>query len=200
VQQLHRDLEEQMDAVRFHASHDNLTGLLNREAMLRQLFQETDRVQRMRTPLTLMLIDLDRLSSVNSDYGYATGDEVLKELAHRLKRYLRSYDILGRCGGDEFLIGLPGCLAEQAANMAERLKQTVLEKPYHIHRDILSLTASIGIATSRGRSPLVVLREAERALGDAKLAGRNCVRCFGQQLETSAPIESLSEPKLLRMP
>ena len=200
VQQLYRDLEEQMDAVRFHASHDNLTGLLNREAMLRQLFQETDRVQRMRTPLTLMLIDLDRLSTVNSDYGYATGDEVLKELAHRLKRYLRSYDILGRCGGDEFLIGLPGCMADQAANMAERLKQTVLEKPYHIHRDILNLTASIGIATSRGRSPLVVLREAERALGDAKLAGRNCVRCFGQQTETSAPIESLAEPKLLRMP
>jgi diguanylate cyclase (GGDEF)-like protein len=168
--------------------------------MLRQLFQETDRVQRMRTPLTMMLIDLDKFSRINGTYGYATGDGVLKEFAHRLKRYLRSYDILGRCGGDQFLVGLPGCLAEQAAMMAERLKESVLEKPYHIDRDILQMTASIGISTSRGRSPLVVLREAERALGDAKLAGRNCIRCYGQQTEASLPIESVAEPKLLRMP
>jgi two-component system, cell cycle response regulator len=200
VQQLHRDLEEQMEAVRFHASHDNLTGVLNREAMLRQLFQETDRVQRMRTPLTLMLVDLDKFSRVNSTYGYATGDGVLKEFAHRLKRYLRSYDIVGRCGGDQFLVGLPGCLAEQAALMAERLNQTVLDKPYHIDRDLLRITASIGIATSRGRSPLVVLREAERAMGDAKLAGRDCIRCFGQQADAAAQIETQKERKLLRMP
>jgi two-component system, cell cycle response regulator len=200
VQQLYRDLDEQMEAVRFHSSHDNLTTLLNRETMLRQLFQETDRVQRMRTPLTLMLIDLDKFSRINATYGYATGDGVLKEFAHRLKRYLRSYDVLGRCGGDQFLIGLPGCLAEQAALMAERLQQSVLEKPYHIERDIVHLTASIGIATSRGRSPLVVLREAERALGDAKLAGRNCVRCYAQQAGTALALETPSEPKLLRMP
>jgi two-component system cell cycle response regulator len=200
VQQLYRDLEEQMEAVRFHASHDSLTGLLNRETMLRQLFQETDRVQRMRTPLTLMLIDLDKFSRINATYGYATGDGILKEFAHRLKRYLRSYDIVGRCGGDQFLIGLPGCLAEQAALMAERLKKSVCEKPYHVDRDIMNITASIGIATSRGRSPLVVLREAERALGDAKLAGRDCIRNFGRQTEASTPIESAKERRLLRMP
>lgn len=197
VQQLYRDLGERMEAVRFHASHDSLTNLLNREAMMRQLFQETDRVQRMRTPLTLMLVDLDRFSAINSEYGYSAGDGVLKEVAHRLKRYLRSYDILGRCAGDQFLIGLPGCLAEQAALMAERLKQSVLEKPYHIDRDILRVTVSIGIATSRGRSPLIVLREAERALGDAKLAGRNCIRCYGRP---EATIEAPEERKLLRMP
>lgn len=205
VQQLHRELQEQIDAVRFHASHDSLTGLLNREAMMRQLFQETDRVQRMRTPLTFMLLDLDKFSDVNLECDYATGDAVLKEFGLRLKRYLRSYDILGRCGEDEFLIGLPGCVAEQAASMAERLKRSVLEKPYHIHRDMLNITASIGIATSRGRSPLVVLREAERALGDAKLAGRNCIRCFGQHMEMPAPsldpaVDGPSEPRLMRLP
>jgi two-component system cell cycle response regulator len=86
---------------------------------------------------------------------------------------------------------LPGCVAEQAAGMAERLKRSVLEKPYHIHRDMLSVTASIGIATSRGRSPLVVLREAERALGDA------------MEIATSSQHPSLdepSEPSLLRLP
>jgi diguanylate cyclase (GGDEF)-like protein len=186
VQHLYQELQDQMEAVRFHASHDSLTGLLNREAMMRLVFQETDRVQRMRTPFTLMLIDLDKFSEVNLEFGYDTGDAVLREFAQRLRRYLRSYDILGRCGEDEFLIGLPGCLADQAAIMAERLQNSVLEKPYHIHRDRLSVTASIGLATSRGRSPLVVLREAERALGNAKLAGRNCVRSFGQAIASSA--------------
>ncbi|QNI33112.1 diguanylate cyclase [Alloacidobacterium dinghuense] len=190
VQHLYHELQEQMQAVRFHASHDSLTGLLNREAMMRLLFQETDRVQRMRTPLTLMLIDLDKFSDVNIEFGYGTGDVILREFSQRLRRYLRSYDILGRCGEDEFLVGLPGCLAEQAATMADRLQTTVLEKPYHIHRDVLSVTASIGIATSRGRSPLIVLREAERALGNAKLAGRNCIRCYGQPAE---PIQVITD-------
>jgi len=190
VQHLYQELQEQMEAVRFHASHDSLTGLLNREAMMRLLFQETDRVQRMRTPLTLMLIDLDRFSEINIEFGYGTGDAVLREFAHRLRRYLRSYDILGRCGEDEFLVGLPGCMADQAIIMAERLQNTVLEKPYHIHRDVLSVTSSIGLATSRGRSPLIVLREAERALGNAKLAGRNCVRSFGEPIEPTPLVPS----------
>lgn len=189
VQHLYHELQEQMDAVRFHASHDSLTGLLNREAMMRLLFQETDRVQRMRTPLTLMLIDLDKFSEINIEFGYGTGDAVLREFAQRLRRYLRSYDILGRCGEDEFLVGLPGCMADQAVIMAERLQNTVLEKPYHIHRDVLQVTASIGLGTSRGRSPLIVLREAERALGNAKLAGRNCVRTYGQPPEPPILLE-----------
>src|SRR5271170_2497804 len=183
VQHLYHELQEQMEAVRFHASHDSLTGLLNREAMMRLLFQETDRVQRMRTPLTLMLIDLDKFSEVNIEFGYGTGDAVLREFTQRLRRYLRSYDVLGRCGEDEFLVGLPGCMIDHAILMAERLQNSVLEKPYHIHRDVLNVTASIGLATSRGRSPLIVLREAEKALGNAKLAGRNCVRAYGQQSE-----------------
>src|SRR5580698_1209840 len=196
---LYRELQEQMDAVRFLASHDNLTGLLNRESMMRLLFQETDRSQRLRSPLTLMLIDLDKFSEINIECGYGTGDVVLREFAQRLKRYLRSYDILGRCGEDEFLIGLPGCVAEQAAAMAERLQKTVLVKPYHIHRDILSVTASIGIATSRGRSPLIVLREAERSLGNAKLAGRDCIRCFIQPVQAMQPATEES-PEILRLP
>jgi two-component system, cell cycle response regulator len=188
VQHLYRELKEQMEAVRFHASHDSLTGLLNREAVMRLLFQETDRVQRMRTPLTLMLIDLDKFSEINIEFGYGTGDAVLREFAQRLRRYLRSYDIIGRYGEDEFLLGLPGCMVEQATMMAERLQTTVLEKPYHIHRDVLNVTASIGLATSRGRSPLIVLREAERALGNAKLAGRNCVRAMENSSASPAPL------------
>lgn len=176
VQTLRSDLEEQANAVRFHASHDSLTGLWNRESLLNQLFSETDRVQRMRTPLTLLLLDLDRFGTVNFEYGYETGDKILQELANRFRRFLRSYDLIGRCGEDEFLIALPGCTAEQARSMAARLKQTVLQKPFAAGRDMLTLTASMGIAQSKGRSPLVVLREVERALQDAKASGRNAVR------------------------
>jgi two-component system cell cycle response regulator len=176
VQALAAQLDEQTRAVRFHASHDSLTGLWNRESLLNLLFPETDRVQRMRTPLSLVLLDLDRFSSINAEFGYETGDKILQELANRFRRFLRSYDLVGRCGEDEFLIALPGCTSEQAAAMALRLKQMVLQKPFSAGRDIITLTASMGIAQSKGRSPLVVLREAERALHDAKASGRNAIR------------------------
>lgn len=176
VQALRNDLEEQIKAVRFHASHDSLTGLWNRESLLSLLFPETDRVQRMRTPLTLLLLDLDRFGNVNFEYGYETGDKILQELANRFRRFLRSYDLIGRCGEDEFLIALPGCTADQAQMMAVRLKETVLQKPFMAGRDMITLTASMGIAQSKGRSPLVVLREVERALQDAKACGRNAIR------------------------
>src|SRR5277367_2145069 len=175
VQTLMAQLDEQTQAVRFHASHDSLTGLWNRESLLNMLFPETDRVQRMRTSLTLLLLDLDHFSDINAKYGYETGDKILQELANRFRRFLRSYDLIGRCGEDEFLIALPGCNSEQALSMALRLKKTILQKPFAAGRDMLTLTASMGIAQSRGRSPLVVLREAERALSDAKHSGRNAV-------------------------
>jgi two-component system, cell cycle response regulator len=176
VQVLMGQLEEQAKAVRFHASHDSLTGLWNRESLLNLLFPETDRVQRMRTPLALLLVDLDHFSGVNRDYGYEAGDKILQDLANRFRRFLRSYDLIGRCGEDEFLIALPGCTSDQALAMAARLKQTVLHKPFSAGCDMLTLTASMGIAQSKGRSPLVVLREVERALQVAKASGRNTIR------------------------
>ena len=176
VQGLAAQLDRQTKAVRFHASHDSLTGLWNRESLLNLLFPETDRVQRMRTPLTLLLLDLDHFSRVNTEFGYEAGDKILQELANRFRRFLRSYDLIGRCGEDEFLIALPGCTSDHAAMMALRLKQTVLQRPFPAGKDMMMLTASIGIAQSKGRSPLVVLREAERAVRDAKASGRNAIR------------------------
>lgn len=184
-QHLASQLEAQIDAATFNASHDSLTGMWNREALLTLLFPETDRVQRLGTPLSLILLDLDRFSGVNLDYGYSTGDKILRELAARFRRFLRSYDLIGRYGEDEFLIALPGCTIEQALFMAQRLRKSVLGRPFSAGADMLGLTASMGIAQSRGRSPLVVLREAERALADAKLAGRNRVcRYFPSTSET----------------
>ena len=169
-------LHKQSAELRYHATHDPLTGLWNREALLSLIFQETDRVQRMKTPLSLMLLDLDNFSRINHDYGYAIGDRILIEIAARFRRQLRSYDLIGRCGEDELLLALPGCTLENAIHLGDRIRESILGKPFPTDGEATTLTASIGVAASRGRSPLVVLREAERALAEAKLSGKDCVR------------------------
>ena len=171
-------IQRQAAELRYQATHDGLTGLWNREALMSLIFQETDRVQRMKTDLCLMLLDLDDFSSVNHSYGYEAGDRVLSGLAARFRRHLRSYDLIGRCGEDEFLLALPGCSREDALALAERMQQVILGRPFAVGTEATTLQGSVGIAISRGRSPVVVLREAERALAEAKLAGRNCARCY----------------------
>jgi two-component system, cell cycle response regulator len=183
VQMLAAQLDLQTRAANFHAQHDNLTGLWNREALLRMLFAETDRVQRLKTPLALVLLDLDHFGRLNETYGYEAGDGILKELARRFRRYLRTYDLIGRCGDDEFLIALPGCTSEQAVALARRVKRGILGRPFPARPgespdELVGITASTGISHSLGRTPLVVLHEAERALHLAKNSGRNCERQF----------------------
>ncbi len=174
VQMLHARLRHSVDAARFHASHDPLTGLWNREAMLRLLFQETDRVQRMRTPLALILLDVDDFSALNAEHGYPAGDRVLQQLAVRFRRYLRSYDLIGRTGEDSFLVALPGCTLAEAMLQAERLRKAVTHRPFEVPGTSVYINASFGVAQSLGRSPLVVLREAERALVQSKLLAHQC--------------------------
>jgi diguanylate cyclase (GGDEF)-like protein len=181
-------VQKQSSELRYHVTHDGLTGLWNREALISLIFQETDRVQRMKTPLSLMLFDLDDFSRVNQEYGYETGDRLLIELANRFRRHQRSYDLIGRCGEDEFLLALPGCDLKSATQLADRIRASILARPFALDRDATTLTASFGLAISRGRSPLVVLREAERALAEAKLAGKNCVRCDGLGAPLSGPL------------
>lgn len=183
-------LEKQSSELRYHATHDPLTGLWNREALLSLIFQETDRVQRMRTPLSLMLLDLDGFSRMNHAYGYETGDRILVELASRFRRQLRSYDLIGRCGEDEFLFALPGCTLENAVMLADRIRQTILARPFVTDGEDEAITASIGVAASRGRSPLVVLREAERALAEAKLSGKDCVRGEAPESWLTQPVSA----------
>jgi two-component system, cell cycle response regulator len=172
------EMTEAIDAARFHASHDHLTGLLNRESLLNRLFQETDRTQRLGSQLSFLLLDLDHFSRVNREFGYDGGDRVLRQLASRFRRFLRSYDLAGRCGGDQFLVAMPGCTQEDARGMATRLRDCVAERPFDILQTTVTMTVSIGVAESGGRSPLAVLREAEDALSRAKLAGGGCVRWF----------------------
>ncbi|MGB6131016.1 MAG: diguanylate cyclase [Acidobacteriaceae bacterium] len=192
---LHQQIEKQSAELHYRATHDGLTGLWNREALLGLIFQETDRVQRMKTSLSLLLFDLDDFARINQDYGYQAGDRILTELANRFRRHLRSYDLIGRCGEDEFLLALPGCSRENALILAERIRDTILAHPFAVGSDATTLTASFGIAASGGRSPLVVLHDAERAMADAKNSGKNCARWYEHQpaARAEAPLSDDAE-------
>ena len=180
VQSLYRELSDPTMAMEFHSTHDLLTGTWRREAILDLVFKETDRVQRLQSPLSILLIDIDGFTEVNTKYGHNDADKLLKMFANRLRRQLRSYDMLGRYEGDAFMVAVPGCAAADAEEKAERIRLAIAKRPFTVQGNEFFLTASVGVAGSLGRSPLVVLREAERALTLAKQQGRNTVRFFGE--------------------
>jgi two-component system, cell cycle response regulator len=171
---------------------DPLTQVYNRSALLSMLFRETDRVQRMKTPLCLLLMDIDGFGRWNSRLGPAACDELLRQVVERLQRLLRSYDLLGRVDGDEFLIVLPGCRATDAALLVDRARTEVFREPFHVGGEALHLSACFGLAASDGRSPVVVVREAETALEQAKQKGPDSIRFFDNSTRAGEPEALLS--------
>ena len=181
-----RELEALRETAVQRAEMDHLTGVYNRETMLSMLFRETDRVQRMKSSLCMILFDIDDFGHWNSRLGADACDELLRLVVGRTNRLLRSYDLIGRPGMDEFLIGLPGCSFGNAVMLAERLRIDVFSTPYHVNGDTIRLSACFGLAESNGRSPIVVLREAEQALQMAKADGPESIRCFNGCADASA--------------
>jgi two-component system, cell cycle response regulator len=188
-----RELETLREAVAVDAETDRLTGVYNRETLLRMLFRETDRVQRSQSSMCLLLFDIDDFGHWNSRLGPDICDNLLCQVAARTNRVLRSYDLFGRPGLDEFLIALPGCTQANALLMAERLRVDVFCQPFHVDGESIRLSACFGMAVSRGRSPVVVLREAEQALLEAKASGPESIQCFSDALHpAAAPVTFLS--------
>lgn len=188
-----RELEMLREAAALSAQTDRLTGVYNRETILSMIFRETDRVQRMQSSLCMILMDIDDFGHWNSRLGTNACDELLCQVATRAARLLRSYDLLGRAGKDEFLVAMPGCSSSNAVMMAERLREDVFATPYRLAGDAIRLSACFGIANSLGRSPVVVLREAEQALLVAKATGPESIQCAGDFPEPSAaPVAFLS--------
>ena len=179
---LQAELESLREAALRQVQHDHLTGTLNRETMLSMLFRETDRVQRMRGSLCLLLIDVDDFSHWNAELGHQACDDLLSQVARRVERLMRSYDLLGRIGDDEFLLALPGCSTVNAVMLAERLRMDVFAEPFQSDELQVRLSACFGVTSSRGRSPVVVLREAEQALAAARLVGPDAIRCATDHL------------------
>jgi two-component system, cell cycle response regulator len=174
------DLERMRESTLHNAQFDQLTGVYNRETMLSMLARETDRVQRTNSPLSIVLFDIDDFGHWNSRLGGAACDELLCRVARRTGSLLRSYDLLGRLGKDEFLIALPNCAIACTMVLAERLRTEVFAAPFPVAGEMIRLSACYGIAASHGRSPVVVLREAEKALECARAAGPETIQCFGR--------------------
>ncbi len=188
-----RELDQLREAAAMNAQTDPLTGVYNRTGLLSVLFRETDRVQRMNTSLCVILQDIDDFGHWNARLGSAACDELLIQVSQRIARLLRSYDVLGRVGKDEFLAGLPGCSPANAVLLAERMRTEVFSMPFHVAGKSIRLSACFGVAASQGRSPVIVLREAEQALRLAKEAGPESIKCAADCPQSqAAPVAFLS--------
>lgn len=174
-----RQLAWLREAATRNAQMDALTGICNRTTLLSLLFRETDRVQRMKTPLCLLLLDIDDFGRWNERLRQESCDDLLCQVVGRILRILRSYDLLGRTGNDEFLAVFPGCNCAQGMLLAKRLRQEVFSASFQARGELVRLTACFGIAASEGRSPVVVLREAEQALRLARQTGPDSIRVLG---------------------
>lgn len=158
---------------------DELTGMMNRRLLMKQLEQARIRLQLKKKPFAVMLLDLDRFKRINDIYGHLAGDAVLKEVAATLSEQLEPGMVLGRYGGEEFAILLPGCTdLAQAKRVAERLRVAVearlVKSP--TSDELLEVTVSIGLTLAqRGEGVEDLLNRADECLYMAKMAGRNCV-------------------------
>ncbi|MGB6429654.1 MAG: diguanylate cyclase [Candidatus Acidiferrales bacterium] len=179
ILQLEDRLVEARETMRFKATHDHLTSLFNRGVIVDLLARELTRTRREKGCTIVMLADLDHFKEVNDAHGHVVGDEVLREVARRLLGSVRSYDFVGRYGGEEFLIVLNNCAASQGLVRAEEVRSGIVDHPVQTTRGPLPITISLGVLASGDRDfQLVeeVLSEADAALYQAKTDGRNCVR------------------------
>lgn len=160
------------------ATTDVLTGLWNRRHLLERLEAETGRSLRGGRPLCLAIIDVDHFKRVNDVHGHPAGDEVLRVLAERIRQSVRSSDVVGRMGGEEFAILMPETDRSQARLVCERLREKVAAEPVALPCGTgLTVTLSTGIALLAGREASDrLISRADAALYDAKAGGRNRVR------------------------
>lgn len=160
--------------VRELARTDPLTGLFNRRFVDDHLAKASSLARRLHTPLSILMIDIDRTRRINDQHGRAAGDEVLAEVAHRVLRALRGEDVAGRWSGEEYIVLLPATSADGAWTLAERIRSSVCDEPIAISDDDdVIVTVSIGCAEGFGDDVEDQLRRVHRALDEAKTAGRN---------------------------
>ena len=176
------DLQEELvsarEAMRYAATHDSLTGLMNRGEVVDVLGRELERARRERKPVSVILADIDHFKNVNDSLGHLFGDAAIKEITLRLRSKLRVYDAIGRYGGEEFLLVLPGCDLKNAMARGNQLLEFVASKPVVSAGVEKPITVSMGVAVSTGVGPSeleALLGQADAGLYAAKEKGRNRV-------------------------
>ena len=172
------ELAQALEQIRQLATHDDLTGLLNRRAMLDRMQLEQHRSLRSGSPLLIAQLDIDHFKAVNDTHGHAAGDLVLQSFADTVRRNVRDTDVLARWGGEEFVLLLCDTPAADAVTLMERLRQAVqaMQVPVPQSGGPITVTVSIGLARHTPADPLAgTLERADRALYAAKAGGRNRV-------------------------
>jgi len=176
-------LEDQLTAaseeMRFKATHDALTSLWDRGAIMAKLRSALNRSAREGFPVSIMLCDVDHFKNINDVHGHIVGDEVLREVASRLVGAVRSTDAVGRFGGEEFLLVLNGCSSEHLHILSEQVRNSITRSPFSTATGPISVTLSAGALTIKewdGRTPIEqILGEVDISLYQAKRGGRDQV-------------------------
>jgi diguanylate cyclase (GGDEF)-like protein len=162
------------------AQEDSLTGLLNHRAISRRFEEEFNRSKRYNTPMACAMVDLDYFKPINDNFGHQIGDKMLKQVAFFLKKLIRTTDLVGRYGGDEFLIILTGTEKTGAMIAAERIRETIANKHFKLsEKTTIRNTLSLGVTSypdNEANSTRDFILSADKALYQAKADGRNCVR------------------------
>jgi len=162
-------------------STDSLTGIFNRKAIIETLQEEFTKAKLRNAPLSFIIFDIDFFKKINDTYGHPAGDYVLKETCDLIKnKMIRPTDALGRYGGEEFVLLLPGTQSQIAIDVAERIRSKIEQHPYIFEDKRILVTISLGVVAldSTSNTPEQLISLADKALFDAKNQGRNrvCVR------------------------
>jgi two-component system cell cycle response regulator len=183
ILELQEELRNAHEAIGYQTTHDPLTGMWNRTAILDGLLRELARVRREGSHVGLILAEVDHFKSINDTYGHQVGDAVLREAARRIRSIVRPYDTVGRYGGEEFLIIVPGCDTKNALAQAERLRTSLTGESMDISEwgkftsakeGKLQVTLSLGVAAAeKMKETEPLLHAVEAALARARTAGHN---------------------------
>jgi diguanylate cyclase (GGDEF)-like protein len=188
------ELLQAQESLRFHAEHDSLTGILNRRAIRDVLRRELARCRRENNTLGVIVADVDHFKKINDHYGHGAGDAALVAVVQRISATLRSYDVIGRYGGEEFLIIAPGCDLQLTQKLAERIRTAVSDEPIDLGNESATVTISLGATLGTAESdPEFLVAMADAAMYQAKRNGRNRAETSLEmpdleQLESSQPV------------
>ncbi len=174
------DLVRTAEHLQLLATTDSMTGLFNRRHFLTSAKAELDRFQRYHRPLTLLMLDIDHFKSVNDRFGHATGDDVIRAVARTCSNGKRASDVIGRLGGEEFAILLPETGLAEAGRVALRIQNCIAAEIHGFEKVSFRVTASIGIASATASMSGIdaLMRNADKALYQAKANGRNAIAAF----------------------
>ncbi len=179
INDLNQKLISAMNQLKEQSCRDSLTGVFHRGAIMELLDQNLNAGKRKHKPTSAIMVDLDNFKSINDTYGHMVGDVVLKTVSHEISSHLRSYDSVGRYGGEEFLIVLNDCNAVEAMVIAERIRRAISILPFKHKNNEFHVTISMGISCSdnveQEKNDNALLSDADRALYRAKKEGRNRV-------------------------